>query len=67
MNFFGTASGWLGMENKQPYQHWERDYFEVQKLLGVEIDKLQNKLLKANRRIKKLEAENWQLKHRKRK
>lgn len=55
------------MENKQPYKHWERDYFEVQKLLGVEIDKLQNKLLKANRRIKKLEAENWQLKNRKRK
>ncbi|WP_172601605.1 hypothetical protein [Streptococcus porcinus] len=54
------------MENKQPYQNWEHDYFEVQKIMGQEIDKLQNELLKAKSRIKKLEAENWQLKHRKR-
>lgn len=54
-------------DNFEYSEDWESNYFEVQKLLGQEIDKLQNKLLKANSRIKKLESENWQMKHRKRK
>ncbi|HEM9584182.1 TPA: hypothetical protein U5Z65_002033 [Streptococcus agalactiae] len=46
---------------------WEANYFEVQTLLGQEIDKLQNKVIALSQENNRLKAENWQLKHRKRK
>lgn len=46
---------------------WESNYFEVQALLGQEIDKLQNRVIALSRENNRLKAENWQLKHRKRK
>ena len=45
----------------------ESNYFEVQKLLGREIDKLQKRVLTLANENKRLKAENFQLKHRKRK
>lgn len=48
-------------------EDWESNYFEVQKLLGQEIDKLQNRVLTLANENRKLKAENFQLKHRKRK
>lgn len=48
-------------------EDWESNYFEVQKLLGQEIDKLQNRVLTLANENKRLKAENFQLKHRKRK
>lgn len=48
-------------------EDWESNYFEVQKLLGKEIDKLQNRVLTLASENRKLKAENFQLKHRKRK
>ncbi|HEN1031112.1 TPA: hypothetical protein U3S45_001029 [Streptococcus agalactiae] len=45
----------------------EVNYFEVQTLLGQEIDKLQNKVIALSQENNRLKAENWQLKHRKRK
>ncbi len=48
-------------------EDWESNYFEVQALLGQEIDKLQNRVIALSRENNRLKAENWQLKHRKRK
>lgn len=48
-------------------EDWESNYFEVQKLLGQEIDKPQNRVLTLASENRKLKAENFQLKHRKRK
>lgn len=46
---------------------WESNYFEVQALLGQEIDKLQNRVIALSRENNRLKAENWQLRYRKRK
>lgn len=48
-------------------EDWESNYFEVQKLLGQEIDKLQNRVLTLANENRRLKADNFQLKHRKRK
>ncbi|GFK31317.1 hypothetical protein ScFU149_14330 [Streptococcus canis] len=48
-------------------EDWESNYFEIQALLGQEIDKLQNRVVQLANENKRLKAENWQLKHRKRK
>lgn len=48
-------------------EDWESRYFEVQKLLGKEIDKLQNRVLTLSNENRRLKADNFQLKHRKRK
>ena len=48
-------------------EDWESNYFEVQKILGQEIDKLQNRVLTLASENRNLKAENFQLKHRKRK
>ena len=48
-------------------EDWESNYFEVQKLLGEEINKLQNRVLTLASENRKLKADNFQLKHRKRK
>lgn len=47
-------------------EDWESNYFEVQALLGQEIDKLQNRVIALSQENNRLKAENWQLKHRKR-
>lgn len=54
-------------DNFEFSEDWESNYFEVQKLLGQEIDKLQNRVLTLASENRKLKAENFQLKHRKRK
>ncbi|AGM98659.1 hypothetical protein Javan271_0016 [Streptococcus phage Javan271] len=54
-------------DNFEFSEDWESNYFEVQKLLGQEIDKLQNRVLTLANENRKLKAENFQLKHRKRK
>lgn len=48
-------------------EDWESNYFEVQALLGQEIDKLQNRVVQLANENNRLKAENWQLRHRKRK
>lgn len=48
-------------------EDWESNYFEVQALLGQEIDKLQNRVIALSQENNRLKAENWQLKHRKKK
>ncbi|VEE24733.1 phage protein [Streptococcus canis] len=48
-------------------EDWESNYFEVQALLGQEIDKLQNRVVQLANENRRLNAENWQLRHRKRK
>lgn len=45
---------------------WESNYFEVQALLGQEIDKLQNRVIALSRENNRLKAENWHLKQTKR-
>ncbi|GET83686.1 hypothetical protein KNZ16_04070 [Streptococcus dysgalactiae subsp. equisimilis] len=47
-------------------EDWESNYFEVQALLGQEIDKLQNRVIALSRENNRLKAENWQLKQTKR-
>lgn len=47
-------------------EDWESNYFEVQALLGQEIDKLQNRVVQLANENKRLKAENWQLKQTKR-
>ncbi|HGA2365087.1 TPA: hypothetical protein ACGT5P_001982 [Streptococcus agalactiae] len=37
---------------------WEANYFEVQALLGQEIDKLQNKVIALSQENNRLKAEN---------
>lgn len=44
----------------------ESNYFEVQALLGQEIDKLQNRVVQLANENNRLKAENWQLKQTKR-
>lgn len=48
-------------------EDWESNYFEVQALLGQEIDKLQNRVVQLANENNRLKAENWQLRYRKRK
>ena len=54
-------------DNFEFSEDWESRYFEVQKLLGQEIDKLQNRVLTLANENRRLKADNFQLKHRKRK
>lgn len=54
-------------DNFEFSEDWENNYFEVQKLLGQEIDKLQNRVLTLANENRRLKADNFQLKHRKRK
>ena len=54
-------------DNFEYSEDWESNYFEVQKLLGQEIDKLQNRVLTLANENRRLKSDNFQLKHRKRK
>ncbi|HEQ0479976.1 TPA: hypothetical protein VDZ33_001793, partial [Streptococcus pyogenes] len=53
----------MGKSDFKFSEDWESNYFEVQDLLGQEIDKLQNRVVQLANENKRLKAENWQLKH----
>ncbi|KGR72875.1 hypothetical protein ACVRWQ_05890 [Streptococcus phocae subsp. salmonis] len=48
-------------------EDWEANYFEVQKVMGEEIDMLQKRIAELAKENKRLRCENWQLRNRKRK